>query len=188
MKNLGYVGQIPKSSDYDVEEMSFGERKEFLVWYEKKSAVISNSHVLESYCQDDITVLRQAYIVFRGEFMLVGNIDVFQETVTIASAFNKLLRKLFMKPDTIGLIPTGGYTGNVNYSKAMMWLVYREQTDGCHTLHGRNGREYRLPELPNLSVDGFCAETKTVINLKAVIGMVTHVNHSATSLQWPVTR
>ena len=29
-------------------------------------------------------------------------------------------------------------------------------------MHGRNGREYRLPELPCLSVDGFCEETKTV--------------------------
>jgi hypothetical protein len=64
---------------------------------------------------------------FRCEFMRVGNID---ESVTIAPACNKLLRKMFLKPDTIGLIPTGGYTGNFKYSKkTMMWLVYREQTD-----------------------------------------------------------
>jgi hypothetical protein len=32
-----------------------------------------------------------------------------------------VLRKRFLKPDTIGLIPSGGYRGNVNYSsKAMM--------------------------------------------------------------------
>jgi G:T-mismatch repair DNA endonuclease (very short patch repair protein) len=47
----------------------------------------------------------------------------------------------------------------------MMWLVYREQTDGCLIRHGRNGREYRLPELPTFSVDGFCAETNTVYEL-----------------------
>jgi hypothetical protein len=41
-------------------------------------------------------------------------------------------------------------------------LVYKEQTDGCKILHGRNGREYRLPELSHLSVDGFCPETKKV--------------------------
>jgi hypothetical protein len=97
------------------------------------------------------------------DFMGIANIDVFQESVTIASACNKVLRKLFLKPDTIGLIPTGGHTGNRNYSrKAMMWLVYREQTEGCRILHGRNGREFRTPELPNFSVDGYCAETKTV--------------------------
>jgi G:T-mismatch repair DNA endonuclease (very short patch repair protein) len=68
-----------------------------------------------------------------------------------------------LKPDTFGLIPTVGNTGNKNYSrKALMWLVYREQTDGCRIRHGRNGREFRLPELPNFSVDGYFSETKTV--------------------------
>jgi G:T-mismatch repair DNA endonuclease (very short patch repair protein) len=43
-----------------------------------------------------------------------------------------------------------------------MWLMYKEQRDGCKILHGRNGREYRLPELPHLSVDGFCPEMKKV--------------------------
>jgi hypothetical protein len=143
--------------------MSNGERTEFLAWYEEQNSVVfDNRRVLESCCQDDVTVLRQACRVFRCEFMRVGNIDVFQESFTIASACNKL-RYLVLKPDTIGLIPTGGYTGNFNYSKkAIMRLVYRETTYGCHILHGINGREYTLPELPNLSVDGFCAETKTV--------------------------
>ena len=43
-----------------------------------------------------------------------------------------------------------------------MWLMYREQTDGCTIKHTRNGREYRIPELPRLSVEGFCAETRTI--------------------------
>ena len=36
-----------------------------------------------------------------------------------------------------------------------------QRTDGCTIRHARNGREYR-PDLPNLSLDGFCAETRTV--------------------------
>jgi len=44
----------------------------------------------------------------------------------------------------------------------MIRLVYREQTDGCTILHTRIGREYRPRELPHLSVDDFCAETRTV--------------------------
>jgi len=39
--------------------------------------------------------------------MHVGNIEVFLESVTIASTCNKVLRKRFLQPDTIGLIPTG---------------------------------------------------------------------------------
>ena len=63
----------------------------------------------------------------------------------------------------MGLIPTGGYSGNVNYrKKAVMWLVYREQMDGYRKTHSRNGREYSFPALPRWSVDGFCEETNTV--------------------------
>jgi len=86
--------------------------------------VFDNRHVLETYCQDDVTVLKQACQVFRREFGQIGNIDVFLEAITIASAYNKVLRKRFLKSDTIGFIPTGGYHGNVNYSKkSLMWLV-----------------------------------------------------------------
>jgi len=46
--------------------------------------------------------------------MQMGDIKVFPEAITIASACNKMLRKRFLKPETIGLIPTGGYIGNVN--------------------------------------------------------------------------
>jgi hypothetical protein len=65
-----------------VQKRSIGERTEYLVWYEEqKYLVFNNRQVLESYCQDEVTVLRQACRVFRGEFMRVGNIDVFQQSV-----------------------------------------------------------------------------------------------------------
>ena len=94
-------------------------------------------------------MLREAFRVLRREFLQMGNIDVFLESVTIASACNKVMRKRFLKSNTIGLIPPGGYTGNVIYSnKAIMWLLYREQTEGCTIMHARNGREYRPPNFP----------------------------------------
>jgi G:T-mismatch repair DNA endonuclease (very short patch repair protein) len=39
-----------------------------------------------------------------------------------------------------------------------MWLLYKEKVDGINILHARNCREYRLTELPHLSVDEFCPE------------------------------
>jgi hypothetical protein len=84
-------------------------------------------------------------------------LEIFLETVAIASACNKVMRKRFLKPDTIGLITTGSYSGNVNYSKnVLMWLIYREQTVGCQIMHVRNWLEYRLPELTHLCVDEIC--------------------------------
>ena len=85
------------------------------------------------------------------------------EAITIALACNKILRKRFLNPDTIGLIPKGGHTSNKKYiKKAVMWLMYTEQTYGVKIKHGRNGRECRLPELPNFSVDGYCPQTNTI--------------------------
>jgi len=43
-----------------------------------------------------------------------------------------------------------------------MWLLHMEQTDCVVIKDTRNGREYRLPELPHFSVDGYCADTNTV--------------------------
>jgi hypothetical protein len=40
--------------------------------------------------------------------MEIRNIEVFLEAVTMASACNKVLRKKFLKPETTGLVPTGG--------------------------------------------------------------------------------
>ena len=100
---------MPDKSYYGVDEMGVGEREEFLAWYEaQKSRPFHNKQVLETYCQDDVTVLRQACRVFRREFLQIGNIEVFLESLTIASACSKVLRRKFLKPDTIGLIPTGG--------------------------------------------------------------------------------
>ena len=93
--------------------MSEGERREFMACYnEQKVKVFDNRHVLEQYCQDDVTVLRQTCRVFRREFLEIGNIEVFPEALTIASACNKVLRKKLLKPETIGLIPPGGYSAN----------------------------------------------------------------------------
>jgi hypothetical protein len=43
-----------------------------------------------------------------------------------------------------------------------MWLLHMKQTDGVVIMHARNGREYRLPEIHNFSVDDYFAEMNTV--------------------------
>jgi hypothetical protein len=118
---------------------------------------LDNRRVLESYCQDVVTVLRQASRIFRREFMNIANIDVFQEFLSIASTCNNVFQKMFLRPNTLRLIPAGGYTSNVIYSKkAIMWLTYIDKRDRCTTVHGRRGR------LQDLSVYGFRSQTNTV--------------------------
>jgi len=99
---LDYVGPIPDIKYFGADEMSEGEKKDFLSWYnEQKDIVFDNRRVLEQYCQDGVTVFRQACQIFWRDFIEIGNIEVFLEAVTVASACNKVLRKKFLKPETI---------------------------------------------------------------------------------------
>jgi hypothetical protein len=108
---------MPGIEYFGTNEMGVIERKEFLSWCaEQKDEVFDNRHVLEQYCQDDFTVLREACQIFRSDFMEIVNINIFLDTVTIASACHKVLRKQFLKPRTIGFIPVGGYSCNIKYS------------------------------------------------------------------------
>ena len=91
---MDYVGPIPDVSCYGANDMGESERAEFLAWYEgQRDRAFDNRLVLGTYCQDDVNFLRQAHRVFRREFAHIGIIDVFQESIIIASACNKVLRK-----------------------------------------------------------------------------------------------
>jgi len=178
VENLNYVGPVPDISYYGLNEMGEEERKEFLGWYERqRSETFENKRVLESYCKDDFTVLRQACRLFRREFMQIGHIDVFVDSITIASACNKVLRMRFLKPDTIGLIPKGGYSCNNRYSKkALMWLLHMDQTDGENIMHCSNGREYRPPEVPCISVDGYCPQNEYSLRVLGLFVARAHLS------------
>jgi len=113
--------------------------------------------------------------------MQIGHIDVFLESITIAC--NKVLRKRFLSPDTIGLIPTGGYSCNNRHSKkALKWLLHMEQTDGVKIVHCRSGREFKPPELPRISVYRYCPETNTIYEFFGCFGTGTCASHSGMSL------
>jgi hypothetical protein len=60
-ENMNYFGEIPDVPFYGADAMSAKERAEFLAWYEsQRSVVCVNRNVLQAYCQDDVTVLREA--------------------------------------------------------------------------------------------------------------------------------
>ena len=71
----------------------------------QKSENLDKRRVLESNIQDDVTVLTLACRLFGRGFLHIGNIEVFLESMTIASTCNKVLRRKFLKPNAIGLIP-----------------------------------------------------------------------------------
>jgi len=61
-----------------------------------------------TYCIDDVNVLRKACCALRNFFLKLVKIDPFRQAITISSICNKLFRTMFLKPDTVGIIPRGG--------------------------------------------------------------------------------
>jgi len=45
-----------------------------------------------------------------------------------------------------------------------MWLLRIDLGDGVKIMRGRNGREYKVPELPHFSVYFYCTETRAIMN------------------------
>jgi hypothetical protein len=83
--NLDYVEKLPDISYYEVDEISASERTGFLDRYEcQKFEVIENRRLLESYSQGVVNLLQEACRVLRQEFIQLGNIDVYLESVIIA--------------------------------------------------------------------------------------------------------
>lgn len=83
-------------------------------------------------------------------------VDPFAQSVTIAGACNRVFRQLFLKKNSIGLIPSDGYNPQDNQSlEAIRWLTYMNETDQVHRgiQHARNGGEIRLPDIGK--VDGY---------------------------------
>jgi len=92
--------------------------------------VFDSRRVFEAYCQDDVSVLRQACQIFRREFIQIGITDVSLEAITVAWACNKFLRKRILKLNAIGLLQAGGYTCNNRCSKkpSCCWCIRKRRT------------------------------------------------------------
>ncbi len=142
--NFRYSGQMPAIHYYSPEEMSEGKRTEFMEWYQEKIAGeyrFKFRKELEDYCRDDVTILRECSERFRQCFFQETTVDPFK-SVTIASACNRVFRKLFLPPHTIAIIPPDGYSGNNKQSnEALKWMYWQEHYTGMRINHIRNGGE-----------------------------------------------
>lgn len=70
-----------------------------------------------NYCNTDVTIQREGAMKFRDNFMEnTCGIDPFFRACTIASACNIEFRTHHLQPNTIGLIPAGGYKRRERHS------------------------------------------------------------------------
>jgi hypothetical protein len=156
-QHLNYVGPVPQPRSYGVDFMSKEERSLFLEWHETvKFNIFDNKQELVSYCIDDVNVLRMACCSIGSLFLKLVKMDPFRQAITISSICNRVFRKIFLKADTVGIIPRAGYRlGDKQSIEGLKWLAFIGRDN--EIVHAGNGREVHLAGVPNLKVDGYCA-------------------------------
>jgi G:T-mismatch repair DNA endonuclease (very short patch repair protein) len=171
--NENYVGLMPDSSFFGVDEMKEcgscddlkcktpGCRNNFLQWHEAyKNNIFDFQKELTEYCLSDVEILTQSFLKFREQLLTTSNVCPLRESCTIASACNKIYRRNFLQPNTIGIIPKNGYRLSENQSKiAIKWLIWEENLRQINILHSAKQREVMIC---GLRVDGYCNETNQV--------------------------
>lgn len=159
--NRNYVGPLPSTEHYSVNTMKADDREKFLQWYEEhKNDIFDMKKEIVGYCISDVEILTSACLKFRALMIETGNVDPFTEGCTIASACNKVFRRNFLKPNTIGLIPKSGYRLCDNQSKiALRWLIWEENQRKIDIRHSGKQKEVVLH---GFKVDGYCSETNEV--------------------------
>ena len=148
--NYDYVGKIPDVEDYDEKWMSAKRKEEFWEWYNEKNSdqtyIFNFRQELEFYCKLDTTVLRECCEAFRRVFFEATTVNPF-ESVTIASACNKVYRKLYLQPKTIAIVPPNGYAGRDKQSLlAKQWMEWEAHKRNIAIRHSSNGQEFRVAE------------------------------------------
>ncbi|KAG8230772.1 hypothetical protein J437_LFUL017824 [Ladona fulva] len=122
--------------------MSTEEKGIFLSWHgeiSRNGYVFSMEKEIRAYCIQDVSILRLACLRFREIFLASTGVDPFREAVTIASACMKVFRRNFLKPETLAIIPPGGYRMADRQSrKALLWLTWEEKE------HAGNDTEVRI--------------------------------------------
>ncbi|XP_031348773.1 uncharacterized protein LOC116174886 [Photinus pyralis] len=162
-ENQNYIGPIPPIETFDPDNLRCNERQELMEWHAGKIAenyVFNFKEELIEYCVSDVDILAQSCLKFRQLMIKEGNVCPFTESVTLPGACNKIFRRGFMTPNTIGLIPKGGYRHCDNQSKiATRWLLIEECKRQVDIVHSAKQKEARVA---GVKVDGFCVETNEV--------------------------
>ncbi|KAJ8969906.1 hypothetical protein NQ317_009131 [Molorchus minor] len=161
MENDNYVGTLPDAKYYSPDTMRHEDRTKFLEWYENhKSDELNLQRDLVDYCISDVEILTAACLKFRRQLIDTGNVCPFTEACTIASACNKIYRRNFLKPNSIGIIPKKGYRWRDNQSKiATQWLIWEEKQRGMNIIHSAKQQE---AVVQGVKVDGYNPETKQI--------------------------
>ncbi|KAK3910304.1 putative DNA polymerase [Frankliniella fusca] len=136
-----YEGRMLDKDLYCVSGMKSKAADDFHKWYDSqvaKNYVFNFRKELIEYCISDVTILRQACHAFRKLFAGVAGFDPMFQCITLSSACMAAYRRNFLRVNTIGIVPPGGYHGRGKQShSALRWLDYESHKLGkvIKTIH-----------------------------------------------------
>ena len=87
-------------------------------------------------------------------------VDPLEKPLTIAAACNLVLRRNFLEPETIAIIPPQGYGPGQNFSRESIRRLNYEALKDNVIHHAMNGGE--VPVQGRVTVDGICFETRKI--------------------------
>ena len=159
-ENQTYIGPIRSKYYYDPDHMKLEKCAEFLKWYDERVAedyVFDFKKELVAYCRSDVDILRRSMMMFRADFLKIGNINPLQY-ITIASVCMAVYCSKFMPENTMGIIKD--VPKNTFSQTPIHWLRWRSEMYHVHIQHAMNGGEHFIPTVGK--VDGFCEQTNPV--------------------------
>ena len=115
-----YHHELPPIKDYMPEGMTKEGKEKFEKWYEEQKAKGVQFYLreeLETYCINDVQLLREGCLTFQCDFRKHIWFCPFEQ-ITIASACNRDLCLNHMEENTIASKPLYGWRLDVNHSKA----------------------------------------------------------------------
>lgn len=161
--NMFYSGELPDIKYYDPDSMKASDREKFLIWYddEKRKGTIFNNRIeIESYCKQDVTILRLACLKFRSMMIELTKVDPFSK-VTVASTCMAVYKTNFLRENQIAILPPNGYRLRDRQSvKALKWIEWVAHFYKIKLESASNGREVRIAD--NILVDAMHIESRTV--------------------------
>jgi hypothetical protein len=154
---------LPPFSDYIPNGMKPEKYNTFQRWYtEHYQTVFCLKDALAEYCENDTLILLKAMLSMRRILLnITGGYDVLPKARSIASLALAVYQKCFLKPETIALIPDGGYEkwdkSSDKSLKLMNWISKDRNVD---VQHAGNGREYMIGAY---KVDGYIKSKNIVL-------------------------
>ncbi|XP_048850894.1 uncharacterized protein LOC125719998 isoform X1 [Brienomyrus brachyistius] len=109
VENQNYIGPYPPPEAYGVQTMMEKDKREFMEWYGTIAGeVFDFRKEMAEYCKNDVVILREGCLRFRGEIINSCNLDPFQ-CVTIASVCMKQFCMSFLPENTVALTTPDNY-------------------------------------------------------------------------------